>query len=311
MHGMWLLSSIPSMGLAPPAALPAACMPAPATCPAPRLAFPSMLVEEAPGPLVARNGFRGVTVPTKASEIDAVDPIVDSSTIVEDMSLRTWSYNSPEWEQVQIVLSSLDMDEEIDAEVELWSGPESIMCKMHVYVEDGEFTPFSAMVETPPGPNTIAIRNADRLELPIAAEVVADNVNKAVEPFDPEWIDGDDEYFVAIEPSVDSVQVMLQSEGEPLSARIELVHGVEDNYKQVIEIFSEEGFDYPIYLFIDTPGVDSAVRIVNTALDDFPITASVMPYSFRGDYGGYGGYGGYGYRGFGRRGGFGGGYGYG
>merc|ERR1711988_1323980 len=99
---------------------------------------------------------------------------MDSSMIVQGSSLPTWSYRSPAVEQVQVVLSTEGRP--LDADIELWHGPDNTPCKMRVYVENGELRPFSAVIATPRGPNTVAIRNIGQLEFPIAADVYANDV---------------------------------------------------------------------------------------------------------------------------------------
>merc|ERR1712182_167238 len=120
----------------------------------------------------------------------------------------------------------------LDADIELWHGPDNTPCKMRVYVENGQLRPFSAVVETPRGPNTIAVRNIVQIEFPIAANVVADVVDMA---------------------SADSVQVLLKTDGRPLNARIELLQGPNNN-KQVIELYTEDGCDRPFFCILETPG---------------------------------------------------------
>jgi len=153
-------------------------------------------------------------------------------------------------------------------------------------VEDGQLRPFSAVVETPRGPNTVAIRNIGQVEFPIAANVVAE----AVDNPSPDClassmtIQGGALRTYPFDPTVDSVQVLLKTDGRPLNARIELLQGPNNN-KQVIELYTEDGCDRPFFCFLETPGSGNVVRIVNTAPVEFPMTASVVPHSINTDMG--------------------------
>mmetsp|Transcript_17241 Transcript_17241/g.49993 ORF Transcript_17241/g.49993 Transcript_17241/m.49993 type:complete len:282 (-) Transcript_17241:274-1119(-) len=203
---------------------------------------------------------------------------IDSSILVQGGSLRTWSYRSPSVEQVQVVLSTEGRP--LDADIELWQGPDNTPCKMRVYVENGQLRPFSAVVETPRGPNTIAIRNIGQVEFPLAANVVADNVDApSAECLDTRMtIQGGALRTYPFDPTVDSVQVLLKTDGRPLNARIELLQGPNNN-KQVIELYTEDGLDRPFFCILETPGSGNVVRVVNTAPVEFPMTASVVPNS--------------------------------
>uniref|UniRef100_A0A7S3TKQ2 Uncharacterized protein n=1 Tax=Emiliania huxleyi TaxID=2903 RepID=A0A7S3TKQ2_EMIHU len=202
----------------------------------------------------------------------------DSSILVQGGSLRTWSYRSPSVEQVQVVLSTEGRP--LDADIELWQGPDNTPCKMRVYVENGQLRPFSAVVETPRGPNTIAIRNIGQIEFPFAANVVAEDVDApSAECLSTRMtIQGGALRTYPFDPTVDSVQVLLKTDGRPLNARIELLQGPNNN-KQVIELYTEDGLDRPFFCILETPGSGNVVRIVNTAPVEFPMTASVVPNS--------------------------------
>jgi len=217
-------------------------------------------------------GASGGVVPTKSSP----ELGVDATTLVQGGSLRTWSFRSPAVEQVQVVLSTEGRP--LDADIELWHGPDNTPQKMRVYVENGQLRPFSAVLETPRGPNTVAIRNIGQMEFPIAANILADQVDQP----SPEClsssmtIQGGALRTYPFDPSVESVQVLVKTDGRPLNARIELLQGPNNN-KQVIELYTEDGLDRPFFCILETPGSGNVVRIVNTAPIEFPMTASVVP----------------------------------
>ena len=208
---------------------------------------------------------------------DVAEPI-----LVQGGSLRTWSYRNPAVEQVQVVLGTEGRP--LDADIELWHGPDNTPVKLRVYVEDGQLRPFSAVLETPRGPNTVAIRNIGQIEFPLAANVIAGNIDGP----SPDCasasmtIQGGALRTYPFDPSVDSVQVLLKTDGRPLNARIELLQGPNNN-KQVIELYTEDGADRPFFCFLATPGSGNVVRIVNTAPVEFPMTAGVVPHLINDD----------------------------
>ena len=65
----------------------------------------------------------------------------------------------------------------MDADIELWQGPDNTPIKMRAYVEDGRMRPFCAVLETPRGPNTIAIKNIGQIEFPLSATCFANQVD--------------------------------------------------------------------------------------------------------------------------------------
>jgi len=209
---------------------------------------------------------------------------MDTSVLVQGGSLRTWSYRSPAIDQVQVFLSTEGRP--VDADIELWHGPDNTPCKMRVYGENGQLRPFNAVIETPRGPNTVAIRNIGQMEFPLAANVIAEGV---IQP-SPECVaasttvQGGALRTYPFDPSVESVQVLLKTDGRPLNSRIELLQGP-NNTQQVIELYTEDGFDRPFFCILETPGSGNVVRIVNTAPVEFPMTASVVPDSINREWG--------------------------
>jgi hypothetical protein len=200
----------------------------------------------------------------------------DAGILLQGDSLRTWSYANPAVEQVQVDLTTEGRP--LDADIELWHGPDNTPCKMRVYGEDGLVRPFTTVVETPRGPNTVAIRNIGQIEFPLTALVSETNI---VAPTDEcitesKTIQGGALRTYAFDPTVDSVQVFIKTDGRPLNARLELLQGPNNN-KQVIELYTEDGCDRPFFCLLETPGSGNVVRIVNTAPVEFPMTAAVVP----------------------------------
>lgn len=196
-------------------------------------------------------------------------------------SLKTWSFASAYVERVQVVLKSEGRP--LDADIELWQGPDNTPQKVRVYSEDGNLRPFRAVIATPRAPNTVAIRNTGHLEFPMAVSVAADDgsagpiVSEETGFEPPLTIQGGALRTYPFDPFVESVQIMIKTDGRPLNARIELLQGPNNN-KQVIEIYCEDGRDRPFYAVIETPGSGNVVRVVNTATVEFPMTAWVVPY---------------------------------
>jgi hypothetical protein len=208
---------------------------------------------------------------------DTLTPIT-----VQGGSLRTWSFQTPAVERVQVFLKTEGRP--LNADIDLWQGPDNTPEKMRVYIEDGSLRTFSAVIETPRGHNAVAIRNTGHLEFPLAAAVEANvddtPVTQRISPQTiPKTIQGGAIKTYPFSPYVENVKVLLRTDGRPLNARIELLQGPNNN-KQVIEVYTEDGFERPFFLVLETPGVGNVVRVVNTAPVEFPMTASVEAYPF-------------------------------
>ena len=199
-----------------------------------------------------------------------------TQTSVQGGSLRTWTYCNPRLSQVQVLLETEGRP--FDADVELWHGPANTPCKMRVYGEDGVLHPFRAVVETPRGPSTIAIRNIGQLEFPMTATVSSEYVDRPSSECirSSMLIQGGSLRTYPFHPRVERVQVLLQTDGRPLNARIELLQGPNNN-KQVVELYTEDGCERPLFCVLNTPGAGNVVRLLNTAPLEFPLLAGVAP----------------------------------
>ena len=214
-------------------------------------------------------------------QFDEIAPVT-----VQGGSLRTCSFDETV-ERVSVFLKTEGRP--LNANVDLWQGPDNSPQKMSVYLEDGSLRPFCATIEAPGSSNAVAIRNTGQMEFPLTAgidlDMDASNAPSETLLLDSEFrtVQGGAVFTTPFPPSVQSVQVMLKSDGRPLNARVELLQGPNNN-KQVMEIYTEDGLQRPFYAVLDTPGSGNVIRIVNTATVEFPLTASVEPYIVDNNY---------------------------
>jgi len=218
--------------------------------------------------------------------------------------LKTWNIMNDNIERVSVMINNEGVP--LSASVEVWQGPTSAPMRLEVASDDGNTYPFSAVLETPSKHNSIAVRNTSPMEFPMGACVVADVedanaggnkqagqgavVQCLADNGESYQVHGDNglESF-QFENTVESIQVLLQTDGRPLHARVELIQGPNDN-KQVVDIFSENGLDQPFFAVIDTPSMfdmsgGATVRVINTAPSTvFPLSAIVEPYMVSESY---------------------------
>jgi hypothetical protein len=214
---------------------------------------------------------------------------------VQGGALRTWSMEDPHIDHVQVLLRNEGTP--LHATVELWHGPDDAPFKMAVYSDDGDAHPFSCILATPGyASHSIGIRNKGPLEYPCGAAVVADLDEAFAYPDDRaasglgsllhgmqlygdlRTIQGEsssESFFFP--PSTESVQILVQTDGRPCHARLELTQGP-DEVRQVVEVYLEDGEERPLLAVLETPGTATTVRVVNVGGAAFPITVAVEPH---------------------------------
>lgn len=202
---------------------------------------------------------------------------------VQGDTLRTSSLEEGV-ERVEVLMKSSGRP--VHADVELWQGHTNDPQKMKVYLEDGAERSFRAVVECPGSTNSVSIRNIATEEYPLMAGIAADygGPDSLGSPGDilasvssSRIVQGGAVYILPFAPEVQSIQVMLKSDGRPMRAKLELLQGP-NNVKQSMEVYAEDGNARSIYVILDSPGTGNVVRIVNTATVEYPLEAHMEPY---------------------------------
>ena len=233
------------------------------------------------------------TKTASGGEITTTSPIIP----VQGGAQRTLSFATSSIERVSLSLIG-NNNRPLNAQVELLQGADNIPQRMSVFSEDGTKYPVSLAIETPGSGNAIRLKNTSPMDFPLAAGVDAEIndqentgiqndsginwiINTLSEVSTPSIVQGDS--GVRTYPfgnNVESVQVLLKTDGAPMNARIELTQGPND-IKQIIEVYTEDGNRRPCYAVFETPGnLEYAVRVVNTSPMEFPLTAYVLEHSF-------------------------------
>lgn len=150
---------------------------------------------------------------------------------------------------------------------------------MRIYSENGLDRPFCTVLQTIQGSNTICIKNIGELEFPLDSAVFTTNINKPNNDCTTlrSIIQGGAIRTYPFDTTVESVQILLGTDGRQLNSRIELLQGP-NNSKQIIELYSENGEYRPFFCILETPGSGNVIRIINTGNLEFPLYCSVVPH---------------------------------
>lgn len=105
-------------------------------------------------------------------------------TAMDGNTMETWAFPTPDLERVQVLLKASQPGSPLHATIDLWHGPENTPCQMAIYClnegsGDGDTTAtFSAVLQSPRGYNTVAVKNvADMDQSPMMACVEAEMAN--------------------------------------------------------------------------------------------------------------------------------------
>ena len=195
-----------------------------------------------------------------------------NSKIIQGDSLQTWSFlNHPN--SLKVKLNSEGRP--YDAEIKLWQGPNNTPFKLRVYSENGYDRSFFTIIETHNNKNTICVSNIQDITFPFEASVVTSNTH--LSNFDYNIpVQGNSLKTFLFNCITNRVHVLINTDGRPLNCRIEILQGP-DSIKQIIEIYSEDGYYRPFFGILETPGYENVINVINTASVEFPLFVSVLP----------------------------------
>jgi len=206
-------------------------------------------------------------------DMKAITPDGKLMQRVEGKTRKTWEFNDLSKDRVQVALTSEGRP--VNADVQLWLGPDWTPFTLKAYSEDGKMRPVQTLVGTRNKAAMIEVRNVGEYEFPFSAASNYAAGPMAMVPQEVpamaqgEMLQGGALRSFPLDPSAQQLEVVLNTDGKQLNARIELLTGP-NNPKQTYEVFTNNGMLNSLCVCFNTPGTGSTVRVINVAPVEFP-----------------------------------------
>ena len=239
----------------------------PATAPASQ---PIQSMDSAPFGAVTKTPAAGAV---SGWDIKSISPDGSLTQRVEGMTRKTWNFNDISKDRVSVAVTSEGRP--VNADIQLWIGPDWTPMKMSVYSEDGKLRPIQTLVGTRNKEAMIEVRNVGQYEFPFSAASNYATGAMATLPQDipasteGERVDGGAIRSYPIDGSVEKLEVVLCTDGRQLNARVEILNAP-NNPKQTYEIFTNNGQLNSLALAFNCVDPGNTVRIINLAPVEFP-----------------------------------------
>lgn len=188
------------------------------------------------------------------------------------------TFHTPEGFREDMLVSLDSEGRPIDADVELWSGPNHVPQKVKTYCMDGRRNRFEGIFS---GGGTVSVRNNGPVECPTYAQVepVGKLAGAMSTRLGSATLQGSGALKTwSIQEDVGEAYVELESEGLPMKCSIEVWKGP-GQVQQVAAIESEDGFNRPFKMKIDTRDLSyfgsTTIAVRNNGPLEFPVQVKV------------------------------------
>jgi len=230
-------------------------------------------VTRAPAPVADEGAVATVEERSAGWAMAGITPDGSLMQRVEGKTRKTWKFNNLAKDRVQVGCTSEGRP--MHADVKLWIGPDWTPMSMKAYSEDGKARPIQTLVGTRNKAAMIEVLNVGEYEFPFnAASNYATDAMAAAPTEIPattsgERVDGGALRSFPLDPATKQLEVVLNTDGKQLNARIELLNAP-NNPKQTYEIFTNNGELNSLVVCFECPDAGNTVRIVNQAQVEFP-----------------------------------------
>lgn len=210
----------------------------------------------------------GVTSKTADWDISKISPVVR----IQGQTRHTWSMADSAKDVCQLCIKSTGRP--LMNDIDLWVGPDWTPVTINCHSEDGKKYPIQTIVSTRSQTANLEIKNTGSHTYPLDAAVSyaidpLASVRDDVAAEEGKYMEGGSVHHISFAPDVQQLQVLLQTEGKQLNAKVELLNGP-NNVKQVFEIFTNNGLLNSLFVVFETPGDGNSIRVKNLATLEYP-----------------------------------------
>lgn len=229
-------------------------------------------------PAMAMFGVAGQDLKARGWTMNDITPDGKLSQRVEGKTRKTWKFNDVTKDRVQVALSSTGRP--VNADVQLWLGPDWTPMKLKTYSEDGSLRPVQTLIGTRNKQAMIEVKNVGEYEFPISAAsnyaqgAMAQVPQEIITTTEGVRVDGGALRSFPVDPSTKQLEVVLNTDGRQLNARIEILNAP-NNPKQTYEIFTNNGELNCLCVCFNIVDAGNTVRVVNLAPVEFPLNIHV------------------------------------
>lgn len=214
---------------------------------------------------------------SKTADWDMVN--ISPNVNIQGNTRHTWNFADSSKEVVQVALQS-NNGRPLNADIQLWIGPNWTPVTVKAHSEDGKDYPIQTLIGTRKKAANLEVMNTGPYTMPLRAAVsyaidpLASARDSVMYETEGKYMEGGSVYHLSFAPEIEQLQVLLKTEGKQLNAKIELLNGP-NNVKQEFEVFTNNGELNSLFVVFNTPGEGNAIRVKNLA----PMTYPCMIYA--------------------------------
>jgi len=193
---------------------------------------------------------------------------------IEGQTRKTWTFGDTDKEDIEVFMSSSGRP--VEANIDLWIGPDWTPYNLKAYSEDGRSRPIQTLVGTRNKIATVEIKNTAPMEFPLnagcnyAEPPLSDIRTKMPEMVEGNYVEGGAIFSLPVQGGMKQVAVLIETDSRTLNAVIEILTGP-NNPKQSYKVTTNNGLLNSLYVVFNIVGGEgNTIRVKNLSTVEYP-----------------------------------------